>query len=30
MAHATNDIDAVRMAISIGIVFLVDTIILGF
>ena len=29
MAHATNDIDAVRMAISIGVVFLVDTIILG-
>jgi ATP-binding cassette subfamily B protein len=29
MAHATNDVDAVRMAISIGVVFLVDTIILG-
>ncbi len=29
MAHATNDIDAVRMALSMGIVFLVDTIILG-
>lgn len=29
MAHATNDIDAVRMALSLGVVFLVDTIILG-
>jgi len=29
MAHATNDIEAVRMSISLGIVFLVDTIILG-
>ena len=29
MAHATNDIEAVRMAIALGIVFLVDTIILG-
>ncbi len=29
MAHATNDIDAVRMAMSMGVVFLVDTIILG-
>src|SRR4030066_1724597 len=29
MAHATNDIDAVRMSLSLGIVFLVDTIILG-
>jgi ATP-binding cassette subfamily B protein len=29
MAHATNDIDAVRMALSMGVVFLVDTIILG-
>ncbi len=29
MAHATNDIDAVRMAMSLGVVFLVDTIILG-
>jgi ATP-binding cassette subfamily B protein len=29
MAHATNDIEAVRMSIAMGIVFLVDTIILG-
>jgi ATP-binding cassette subfamily B multidrug efflux pump len=29
MAHATNDIDAIRMAMSLGVVFLVDTIILG-
>jgi ATP-binding cassette subfamily B multidrug efflux pump len=29
MAHATNDIEAVRMAIAMGVVFLVDTIILG-
>jgi ATP-binding cassette subfamily B multidrug efflux pump len=29
MAHAINDIDAVRMALSMGVVFLVDTIILG-
>jgi ATP-binding cassette subfamily B protein len=29
MAHATNDIEAIRMSISLGIVFLVDTIILG-
>jgi len=29
MAHATNDIEAVRMALSLGIVFLVDTVILG-
>ena len=29
MAHATNDIDAVRMAMSLGVVFLVDTVILG-
>jgi ATP-binding cassette subfamily B protein len=29
MAHATNDIDAVRMALSMGVVFLADTIILG-
>ncbi|MGA2317703.1 MAG: ABC transporter ATP-binding protein [Thermodesulfobacteriota bacterium] len=29
MAHATNDIEAVRMAMSLGVVFLVDTIILG-
>jgi ATP-binding cassette subfamily B multidrug efflux pump len=29
MAHATNDIDAVRMALSLGVVFLMDTIILG-
>jgi ATP-binding cassette subfamily B protein len=29
MAHAINDIDAVRMSLSLGIVFLVDTIILG-
>jgi ATP-binding cassette subfamily B multidrug efflux pump len=29
MAHATNDVDAVRMALSMGVVFLVDTIILG-
>ncbi len=29
MAHATNDIDAVRMSLSLGIVFLVDTVILG-
>jgi len=29
MAHATNDIDAVRMSMALGLVFLVDTIILG-
>jgi len=29
MAHATNDIEAVRMAMSMGVVFLVDTVILG-
>jgi ATP-binding cassette subfamily B multidrug efflux pump len=29
MAHATNDIDAVRMSLSMGVVFLVDTVILG-
>ncbi len=29
MAHATNDIEAIRMALSLGIVFLMDTIILG-
>jgi ATP-binding cassette subfamily B multidrug efflux pump len=29
MAHATNDIEAVRMSIAMGIVFVVDTIILG-
>jgi ATP-binding cassette subfamily B multidrug efflux pump len=29
MAHATNDIEAVRMSIALGLVFLVDTIILG-
>ncbi len=29
MAHATNDIEAVRMSLSMGLVFLVDTIILG-
>jgi ATP-binding cassette, subfamily B, multidrug efflux pump len=29
MAHSTNDIEAVRMAIALGLVFLVDTIILG-
>ena len=29
MAHATNDIEAVRMSISLGLVFIVDTIILG-
>jgi ATP-binding cassette, subfamily B, multidrug efflux pump len=29
MAHATNDIEAIRMAMSLGVVFLVDTIILG-
>jgi ATP-binding cassette subfamily B protein len=29
MAHATNDIEAVRMSIALGIVFVVDTIILG-
>ena len=29
MAHATNDIVAVRMSLSIGVVFLADTIILG-
>jgi ATP-binding cassette subfamily B multidrug efflux pump len=29
MAHATNDIEAVRMSIAMGVVFLVDTIILG-
>lgn len=30
MAHAINDIEAVRMAIAMGLVFLVDTVILGF
>jgi ATP-binding cassette subfamily B protein len=29
MAHATNDIEAVRMSIAMGLVFLVDTVILG-
>ena len=29
MAHATNDIEAVRMSLAMGLVFLVDTIILG-
>jgi ATP-binding cassette, subfamily B, multidrug efflux pump len=29
MAHATNDVEAVRMAIAMGMVFLVDTLILG-
>ncbi len=29
MAHATNDVEAVRMSLSMGAVFLVDTIILG-
>ncbi len=29
MAHAINDIDAVRMSLSLGVVFLTDTIILG-
>ena len=29
MAHATNDIEAVRMSIGLGLVFLVDTVILG-
>ncbi len=29
MAHGTNDIEAVRMSIALGVVFLVDTIILG-
>jgi ATP-binding cassette subfamily B multidrug efflux pump len=29
MAHATNDIEAVRMSLSMGLVFLVDTIALG-
>jgi ATP-binding cassette subfamily B multidrug efflux pump len=29
MAHATNDVEAVRMSIALGMVFLVDTIILG-
>ena len=29
MAHATNDVDAVRMAMAMGVVFLVDTVILG-
>ncbi len=29
MAHATNDVEAVRMSIAMGIVFLVDTVILG-
>ena len=29
MAHATNDIEAVRMSIALGIVFVLDTIILG-
>ncbi|RPJ11105.1 MAG: ABC transporter ATP-binding protein, partial [Deltaproteobacteria bacterium] len=29
MAHATNDIEAVRMSLAMGLVFLVDTVILG-
>jgi len=29
MAHATNDIEAVRMSLSMGIVFMVDTVFLG-
>jgi len=29
MAHATNDLEAVRMSLAMGIVFLVDTLILG-
>jgi ATP-binding cassette subfamily B protein len=29
MAHATNDIEAVRMSIGLGLVFFVDTVILG-
>jgi ATP-binding cassette subfamily B multidrug efflux pump len=29
MAHATNDIEAVRMSLAMGVVFMVDTIILG-
>jgi ATP-binding cassette subfamily B multidrug efflux pump len=29
MAHATNDVEAVRMSIAMGLVFLVDTVILG-
>jgi ATP-binding cassette subfamily B protein len=29
MAHATNDVEAVRMSIALGLVFLVDTVILG-
>ena len=29
MAHATNDVEAVRMSIALGLVFLVDTMILG-
>ncbi len=29
MAHSTNDIEAVRMALALGLVFIVDTIILG-
>ncbi len=29
MAHATNDIESVRMALALGLVFIVDTIILG-
>jgi ATP-binding cassette subfamily B multidrug efflux pump len=29
MAHATNDVEAVRMSLAMGLVFLVDTIILG-
>jgi ATP-binding cassette subfamily B multidrug efflux pump len=29
MAHATNDVEAVRMALAMGLVFLVDTIIFG-
>jgi ATP-binding cassette subfamily B protein len=29
MAHATNDVEAVRMSLSMGLVFLVDTVILG-
>src|SRR5512139_613016 len=29
MAHSTNDVDAVRMALALGLVFIVDTIILG-
>ena len=29
MAHSTNDVEAVRMALALGLVFIVDTIILG-